>query len=67
MAGKIDFPDIYVFLCQTLARGNRQTMFDESFHKRIFMILHIRTKLAFELLLHQFDQSLVLYFSFKNF
>lgn len=41
MAGKIDFPDIYVFLCQTLARGNRQTMFDESFHQRIFMILHI--------------------------
>ena len=76
MAGKINFPDIYIFLYQTLARGwnmencvqsNRQTMFDESFHKRIFMILHIRTKLAFELLLHQFDQSLVLYFSFKNF
>ena len=65
MAGKIDFPDIYIFLCQTLARGwniencvqsNRQTMFDESFHQRIFMILHITEQ---NWHLHYYSTSLI--------
>ena len=43
-------------------------MFDESFHRRSFLIFTYREiKLVFELLRHLFGQSIFLYLSSKHF